>query len=76
MNTTTELLATLATISTRDEAGVHFTQACPLWQELEERGWITVYRPVHDITSLPYGQEEWTCNLTEEGLQALENLEA
>jgi DNA-binding PadR family transcriptional regulator len=70
-----ELLAALAVISTRDEAGRHFTKSCPLWQELEEEGLIAVYRPVHEYTGIAYGQEEWTCEITEQGIEALEDLE-
>lgn len=49
----------LCNISTRDNAGRHFTEFSNHWRELEDAGLIMINRPVH-ITGTPYSQEYWT----------------
>jgi hypothetical protein len=63
-----ELLRQLSEIVTVTEDGRHFTQAFPLWPEMERRGWIKIHRPVHDVTGISYSQEHWSLTFTREGL--------
>ncbi len=64
----------LARIATRNEAGVHFTQAFSADElaPLEEQGLIEITRPTHAATSMQYSQERWTVELTDAGLDYLD----
>ena len=61
----------VAEITTRDEAGRHFTEKFFMddLRELEQAGLIEITRPVHK-TGIPYAEEYWSVTVTEEG-QAL-----
>ena len=73
MNTTDEeLVEVLSKLTTRNEAGRHFTETCWCYEELERRGWIVVNRPIHEPTKIPYSQEYWTVELTEEGCREVD----
>lgn len=57
----------LCVLTTRDEAGRHFSETSDHWESLEDAGMITVHRPVHEATGIPYGQEHWSLEVTEAG---------
>jgi len=65
----------LGRITTRDEAGTHFTQIYDVeWlTKMETVGYIKINRPIHQ-TGIPYGQEEWTVEVTPEGIEAGEEM--
>ena len=69
---TQEQVQILAAITTRDEAGRHFSEvyAWPDLEELEAAGLLAITRPVHEATVLPYSQEHYSVEVTDEG-QAL-----
>lgn len=67
---TDDMIRELCTITTRNEAGRHFTETYHHWEELEEAGLIEVYRPTHSATGIPYSQSEWVVEVTDAG-QAL-----
>lgn len=67
---TDDMIRELCTLTTRDEGGRHFTQFSDYYVELESAGLITINRPVHQPTGIPYGHEHWTLEVTEAG-QAL-----
>lgn len=60
----------LGTLTTRDEAGTHFTEYSASWQVFEELGLIEITRPVHDATGISYSCEYWGLEVTAAG-QAL-----
>lgn len=62
-------IASLCTISTKDEAGRHYTErySRDLLDRLAERGWIIERKPVHEGTGLPYSEEYWWVEVTELG---------
>ncbi|MHB9044169.1 hypothetical protein [Acidithiobacillus sp.] len=64
----------LSRITTRDEAGKHFTEVYMAddLAELEERGLITIDRPVHEFTGIPYSQESWSVEVTDAGAEIVE----
>lgn len=62
----------LCTITTRDEAGRHFTETRNHWQDLEAAGLIAITRPVHEGTGIVYGQEHWSIEVTEAGRELVE----
>ena len=59
---------TLGTLCTRDEAGRHFTEThSDEWLDrMEAAGYITIDRPVHEATGIPYSQEYWTVQVAAE----------
>lgn len=63
----------LATMTTRDEAGTHFTQrySADELEALESEGLIEIERPVHEPTGIDYGQEEWRVRITDAGAEEL-----
>lgn len=67
--TTEEQVRILAVITTRDEAGRHFTEVYygEDLAELEADGLLRISRPVHEATGIKYGEEHYTCEVTEEG---------
>jgi hypothetical protein len=64
------MIRELCCITTRDDAGRHFTQWSEHYQALEELGLIEIHRPVHEPSGIPYAQEHWSVEATEDG-QAL-----
>ena len=67
MKITDEMILTLGSIVTRDEAGRHFTEVFPCWKELELAGLIDICRPIHRRTGMPYSSEYWTLEVTPNG---------
>lgn len=59
----------LEQLTTRDEAGVHFTEYMDhdtlVW--LEDSGLIEITRPTHASTGIAYAQEYWTVSVTDAG---------
>ena len=62
-----EVIRELGIVTTRNEAGQHFTEWANHWEELEQAGLIEVRRPFHEATGVPYSQEYWSLEVTEEG---------
>lgn len=58
----------LGELTTRDEAGRHFTEThSDEWLDrMEAAGYITIYRPVHQATGIPYSQEYWSVEVSAE----------
>jgi len=72
--TTEQKVQILAVITTRDEAGKHFTEVYDGddLAELEEEGLIIVTRPVHEATGIAYSQEYWRVQITGNGVDLVE----
>lgn len=68
----------LGKLTTRDEAGTHFTQNPDFPDEwlkrMEAAGYISIHRPVHGPTGIAYGQEEWSVEVTQKGIEEGEAL--
>lgn len=62
-----EAIRELGVITTRDESGRHFTEWSRWLETLELLDLVTVYRPRHEATGIPYGQEAWTLEVTDDG---------
>lgn len=79
MTTTTytsqDLSNALATMTTKDEAGRHFTERYvdDLLTALESKGFIAINRPIHQPTGIPYDELHWTVEVTEDGLAHFES---
>lgn len=75
---TSRQLATLCTITTRDEAGRHFREVYDAEDidALEAAGMIAIHRPTHEATGLQYSQEYHSVEVTPEGEAAAEAFEA
>ena len=58
----------LGTLCTRDEAGRHFTDlhSAEWLDRMEAAGLITIERPTHDATDIPYSQEYWAVEVSAE----------
>lgn len=71
--TTAEKVRLLSTLTTRDEAGRHFTErfARADLDQLESDGLITITRPVHQ-TGIPYDQAHWSVEVLSEGVALVE----
>ena len=69
---TDDQIRELCTICTRDDAGRHFTEWAD-WRPLEELGLISISRPVHDATGIPYDQQYWSVQITDEGQALVDN---
>ena len=66
-----EAIRELCILTTKDEAGRHFTAWSGHWQALEEAGLIAVHRPVHQ-TGILYSQEYWTLEVTDLGQELVD----
>lgn len=66
-----ELVQELGIITTRNEAGQHFTSWSKHWEQMEEDGLITIHRPVH-ATGIPYDQQYWSLEVTQEGQELVD----
>jgi hypothetical protein len=62
-----EAFTELATLTTRDEAGQHFTSLSKHFIELQSAGLIHIAMPVHPKTGIVYDREHWTMSITELG---------
>lgn len=58
----------LGTLCTRDDAGKHFTEthSAEWLGRMEAAGYITIDRPVHPATGIPYSQEYWSVEVAAE----------
>ncbi len=58
----------LGRLCTRDSVGRHFTESYALnWLDrMEAAGFITIHRPVHDQTGIPYSAEYWSTEVSPE----------
>ena len=67
--TTEQQVAILSRITTRDEAGQHFTTNYSDRDliELESAGLIAIRRPKHEATGIDYSSEHWSIEVTEAG---------
>lgn len=67
--TTMDRVFALSRLTTKDEAGQHFTQRYDdeTLADLESAGLIKIHRPIHDQTGLSYNQELWSVEVTAEG---------
>ena len=61
------MIRELARITTRNEAGRHFTEWSKHYDALESLGLIKIDRPIHQATGIPYGQDQWTVEVTDDG---------
>jgi hypothetical protein len=59
-----EAFTELQQACTRNEAGMHFTEWMDYFEYLESVGLISVHRPVHEATGIPYSQEYWSLEVT------------
>ena len=57
----------LCVLTNRNQAGQHFTEWSQHWEALEREGLITVHRPIHEATEIPYSQEYYSLEITEDG---------
>lgn len=64
----------LGALTTRDEAGRHFTDTEDLdWLHvMESLGMIEIDRPIHHATGIPYGQEHWSMEMTDDARDVIE----
>jgi hypothetical protein len=55
----------LGELATRDEAGQHFieTHSAEWLDKMERLGIITISRPTHPSTGIPYSQEYWSVGI-------------
>lgn len=58
----------LGRVCTRDDAGRHFTEVydCGWLENMERAGLLTIHRPVHDQTGIPYSSEYWSVEVAAE----------
>ena len=70
---TTDLIHILAQLTTRDEAGRHFTTTVSHddLAALEADGLIEINRPVH-ASGLPYDEQYWSVEVTAAGVDLVE----
>jgi hypothetical protein len=74
MSAMKKLFAELSIACTRNQAGQHFTEYLSHWEELERMGLIAIDRPVHKPTGIPYGQQDWTLTVTDEGMVVVQSM--
>ena len=70
-----EISEILSNLVTRDDAGTHFTSRLTSYvrNQLEKEGFITITRPVDGPTGIPYSEEYWGVEITDEGLALIES---
>ena len=72
---TTEIkVKILSTLTTRDSAGTHFTSRVSLGNltKLENEELIAINRPIHEATGMPYSEEYYSVQVTEDGVSLVE----
>lgn len=71
---TDERLRILGTITTRDEAGRHFTERFDSidFEALEAAGYLDIRRPIHQPTGIAYTQDHWTVEVTPAGQELVD----
>jgi len=64
----------LSTLTTRDSAGRHFTSRVSGadLSVLETEGLITINRPAHEATGIPYGEDDYSVKITEKGVDLVD----
>lgn len=67
-----EAIAELGRLTTRDEAGRHFTGWATHYETLEDAGLVAIDRPVHGPTGIPYDLEHWSIEVTDAGRELVE----
>ena len=72
--TTDDLIQILARLTTRDEAGRHFTDTVShdALAALEADGLIEINRPIHSATGLAYDEQYWSVEVTPAGVDLVE----
>lgn len=70
--TNDDMIRELCIITTRDQAGRHFTEWAEHYEALEAAGWIRIDRPVHTATGIPYGMDSWSIEVTAEGQEVVD----
>lgn len=70
--TSDDLIRELCIITTRNDAGRHFTEWSDHYERLEAAGWIRIDRPVHEATGIPYSMDSWSVEVTEEGQEIVD----
>lgn len=70
-----EKVEALSDMTNRDHAGRHFTERYDdaTLAALEADGLISITRPVHDQTGLPYDQQHWRLEVTQDGQDFFDN---
>lgn len=69
---TTEQIIELGTITTRNDAGQHFTSFAKHWEALEAEGLVAIDRPTHAATGIAYSHEYWTLEVTKAGQELVD----
>lgn len=69
---TDAMIAELCEMTTRDEAGVHFTENREYYTDLERLGLIQINRPIHEQTGMDYDISYWTISFTPEALEVID----
>ena len=64
MSRMSEAFTELQHATTRNEAGIHFTDWMDHFEYLESVGLIWIDRPIHEATGIAYAQEYWTLEVT------------
>lgn len=72
--TTESRVFALSGMTTRDEAGRHFTERYDdaTLADLEAEGLIEIHRPIHGPTGISYDVQHWTVEVTPEGVSLVE----
>lgn len=75
INSISSQVAILAKICTRNEAGRHFTEVFEksALDALENAGLIIINRPTHEATGMSYGLDDWSVEVTDQGIGLVEN---
>jgi hypothetical protein len=68
-----EQVRTLSTLTTRTN-GVHFTErySDDVLDRLEQLGLITIDRPIHEPTGIPWDRQYWSVEVTEDGVELVQ----
>lgn len=61
----------LGEITTRDEAGTHFTQkhSADWLKRMSDAGLVEITKPVHEGSGVQYSSEYWTVAVTKKGVE-------
>lgn len=72
--TTETKVRILSTLTTRDSSGRHFTGRVSSDEiaALEAECLIVVTRPIHEATGIPYSEEHYSVEVTDEGVELVE----
>lgn len=65
-------ISELHILTTRDDAGRHFTEWAEHYEALEQMGLVVIHRPTHAATGLTYDCSRWSVEVTAEGLGYVE----